>query len=237
MSNNEDPFKKLRPNKAQWQVWREGENATYWQAAMLSLNLEANLENKRNIYSNDNELFKEASREISNRIKIFRRRRETYPALKAVGDLDKTKRNQMVSLRGVVDFLKEEEKPGAEEFSRLIGFQDIVKTLSGDVVYISRHDEVDDFSDGNKKTLVRYAALVHMLCMAVEDYDEFKLKFLDLFNHKKVTNNELGKAVERTVVTFAFGKSNDKNLKVQGFRFDKNADEISLSKKIKDSYF
>jgi hypothetical protein len=226
----------LRPTDVQWRNFREGRNAPYWNAAMLSLQVNPTPQNKT-ILKNE---YPDVYQECKSRLTILLRRRLSYPAIRAIST-DKANvlpRNLFVPLQGVAKLARELEWDGAEEFAKLVSLPAKVKTLDGSHVLpisdVEFNLQEKEMRRREALKTVRYAALVHLLRMAIDEPAEFDALRKKLLGKRKVVSTQaLGSAVAQAVATLA--KSSGKERVPSGFGKDKNADEIAFAEKFAKS--
>jgi hypothetical protein len=222
----------IRPTESQWREYREGRNSRYWCAAMLSLLIFPSIENEAYLKADYPDVYDE----YKSRLRILLKRRDSYPPIKPLGTthVDSTPRNQKVSLHGVAKLASELEWDQSKEFAKLVSPPASVKTLDGShtlkISDVEFDSETKDMSRREQNKTVRYAALVHLLRMAIDSPVEFNvLRKLLLGKRNEVSTQALGLAVEKAVATLA--KCNGKERVPAGFGKDKNADEISVVEK------
>jgi hypothetical protein len=228
----------LRPTEVQWRNFREGRNARYWSAAMLSLHIYPTPENKTTLKNEHLAVYQECK----NRLTILLKRRVSYPAIRAIAtdNADLAPRNLFVSLQGVAKLASELGWDGSEEFVKLVSLPAKVTTLDGahtlQVSDVEFSLQTKDMGRREALKNVRYAALVHLLRKAIDEPAEFDSLRKKLLGKRKVVSTQsLGVAVAQAVATLA--KSSGKERIPFGFGKDKNADEIAFVEKFAKTNF
>jgi hypothetical protein len=228
----------IRPTAAQWRQFREGRNERYWGAAMLSLQVLPTDENKNALKVEHPDVYKE----YRTRLTVLLKRRVSYSAIRPLGADGQlvAPSKQHVSLPGVAKLACELGWEGAEEFSKLVSAPVKAKTLDGLVSLkisdVEFEKQVNAVGAGQKRTLVRYAALVHLLRMAIDSPVEFgRVREASLGKRTTVSMQSLGEAVTRAVATIA-NESGNRRIP-SGFGKDKNADEIAFAERMVKTYF
>jgi hypothetical protein len=219
----------MRPTEADWIRYRDGAVLKCWSAALLTLNIKPNLKNKEFLEKN----FPEIYALFNLRVSVILKRRITDADLRPVSEiLAKSQRNDFVSLAAISRLATELDWDGNDYFRNHLTINKS-ESFSGKKISITEKENINSIEKlgiGNKRTLLRYAALIRLLCMSIENKHKFEKFCKEIFRHKKVTNQEIGLAIERTVATFAEELSADSV--PYGFQQDANADEVAKAKAV-----
>lgn len=228
----------MRPTNAEWKKWRDARNVRYWYAAMLSLQVQPTEKNRSVLSAHYPDVYEQ----YRHRLEVLLKRRRTRKSLRPVGEQTPSAepRNEYVDLQAVAKFAVTVEWDASATFAKFVVPPTAVKTLDG-LVSLAVSDvefekQVDAVSVGERRTLVRYAALVHLLRMAIDSPTEFELvRKASLGNRTTVSMQALGEAVTRAVATLA--NESGKSRIPSGFGKDKNADEIAFAERMVKTYF
>lgn len=228
----------MRPTDAEWKKWRDARNVRYWYAAMLSLQVQPTEKNRSVLSAHYPDVYEQ----YRHRLEVLLKRRRTRKSLRPVGEQTPSAepRNEYVDLQAVAKFAVTVEWDASATFAKFVVPPTAVKTLDG-LVSLAVSDvefekQVDAVSVGERRTLVRYAALVHLLRMAIDSPTEFELvRKASLGNRTTVSMQALGEAVTRAVATLA--NESGKSRIPSGFGKDKNADEIAFAERMVKTYF
>lgn len=224
----------LLVSDARWQFWRQSRNARLWHAVLLTMNIEPSVKNRTLL----KERFPVQYASYTEKLDILLRRSSTHKSLKPVSNPreGKTPSGKYVQLTGVLKFAKEYEWAGIAAFEAGLAPKKI-KALDGSSVCIAEDatlDETDDLKNGLRLTYIRYAALVHLLNLAISKHDEFEGIRKQIFPSGTASDAALGRAIEKTVAQFA--KNADCKVPY-GYGSSANAREISLTRKVvKDTF-
>lgn len=232
------PLESMRPTDVEWKKWREARNVRYWYAVMLSLQVQPTEKNRSVLSAH----FPEVYEQYKHRLEVLLKRRRTRKSLRPVGEQvpSAEPRNEYVDLQAVAKFAVAVEWDASATFTKSVVPPAAAKTLDG-LVSLAVSDvefekQVNAVSTGQKRTLVRYAALVRLLRMAIDSPAEFgRVREAALGKRTTVSMQSLGEAVTRAVATLAneAGKSRISS----GFGKDKNADEIAFAERMVKTYF
>lgn len=228
----------MKPSDAQWKKWREARNVRYWSAAMLSLQVEPTAANRTAL----SEHFPEVHKQYKDRLDVLLKRRRTRKSLRPVGEqvASGDSLNEFVDLQAVAKFAVEVEWDASATFAKSVVPPSAVKTLDG-LVSLTINDvefekQMNVLSIGQKRTLVRYAALIKLLRMAIETPAEFeRIRQESLGKRTTASNQSLGAAVARAVATLANERGQSRI--PSGFGKDKNADEIAQAERMVKTFF
>lgn len=228
----------MRPTNAEWKKWRDARNVRYWYAAMLSLQVQPTEKNRSVLSAHYPDVYEQ----YRHRLEVLLKRRRTRKSLRPVGEQTPSAepRNEYVDLQAVAKFAVTVEWDASATFAKFVIPPTAVKTLDG-LVSLAVSDvefekQVDAVSVGERRTLVRYAALAHLLRMAIDSPTEFELvRKASLGNRTTVSMQALGEAVTRAVATLA--NESGKSRIPSGFGKDKNADEIAFAERMVKTYF
>lgn len=228
----------MRPTNAEWKKWRDARNVRYWYAAMLSLQVQPTEKNRSVLSAHYPDVYEQ----YRHRLEVLLKRRRTRKSLRPVGEQTPSAepRNEYVDLQAVAKFAVTVEWDASATFAKFVVPPTAVKTLDG-LVSLAASDvefekQVNAVSVGEKRTLVRYAALVHLLRMAIDSPAEFeRVRNASLGNRTTVSMQALGEAVTRAVATLA--NESGKSRIPSGFGKDKNADEIAFAERMVKTYF
>ena len=228
----------MQPTPTQWRKFREGRNARYWYAAMLSLQIFPNAKNKEVLKHQHPKVYLE----YETRLAILLKRRVSYGAIRQVGKgVDTlTPPNQYVSIPGVATLACELGWDSADEFSKLVSPPQSARTLDGlstlRVSDLEFEKQSQGMGRGEQLKTVRYAALVHLLRMAIDSPENFKNVREETLGRRKIASTQsLGAAVTKAVATLA--KECGAARLPGGFGKDKNADEIAFAEKFAKTHF
>ena len=220
--------------ETRWRFWRECGNVQRWFAVLLTMNIEPSNKNCELLQAHYPLLYKQ----MRDRENILIRRVSTYKAIEPVSNPreGKMQREKYVRLSGVLKLVKEDSWENTEAFVAGMSPRK-VKSLDGSFVQIeggSANSETSDLPKGERYTFVRYAALVHLLTLAISDQEKFNSVLTVYFPHRKASAASIGAAVASTIATF----SKQANCPVpSGFGKDANAKEISQAEKVFKQYF
>lgn len=224
----------LSVSDTRWRYWSECRNVRFWYAVLLTMNIEPSVKNRTLL----NKYFPDKYEAYREKLDILIRRSSTHKALKSVPNPreGKTSSGKYVQLTGVLKFAKECKWDDIAAFEAGLTSKKIV-ALDGTSVNISQEialGETDDLPKGLRYTYVRYAALAHLIDLAITDRTKFESITRQFFPGGKTSNAALGRAVASTVAQIA------KNLDCKvpsGYGKEKNAKEIALVKKVANESF
>ena len=228
----------MKPTDAQWKKWREARNVRYWFAAMLSVQVEPTVANRTALSHH----FPEVYKQYKYRLEVLLKRRRTRKSLGPVGKQVPNcgPLNEYVDLQAVAKFAVEIEWDGSTTFAKYLAPSPAVKTLDGltslRITDVEFEKQANELGIGQKRTFVRYAALIKLLRMAIETPAEFeRIRKESLGRRNTASMQSLGDAVSRAVATLA-NESGQSRIP-SGFGKDKNADEIAFAERMVKTYF